>query len=97
MTFADEAATQAVLAADEHHIDGKKIDCKTAMTKEEALEKHQAEIDQQRKIYVRSIPPNQKKSQLREFFSQYGKVQDVNLIYKSSESKGFAFIVFSSS
>lgn len=97
MTFASEEDRDLVLDAEDHVLNDKKIDCKKAMSKEEAIEKTQLQIDEQRKIYVRNVPPNKKKSALKKLFQEYGKVEDVNLIYKNSESKGFAFIVFATS
>lgn len=96
VTFTDERIMNKVLEVDEHIIKEKKVDCKLALTKEEALKKTKAQINQNRKLYVRNIPPHQKKRDLKDFFKTYGKVEDVNLIYKNKESKGFAFIVFSS-
>lgn len=50
------------------------------------------------KIYVGNLPYNTSDDELREFFSQYGSIDDIKLIsdFQTGRSKGFGFITFSS-
>ena len=93
VTFKEEAAKNEVLDVEDHIILGKKTDCKMAMTKEQAFQKQKEQIKQNRKLFVNNIPPGLKRRDLRKFFNQFGKVIEVNLIYKKRD-KGFAFVVY---
>lgn len=50
----------------------------------------------QAKIYVGNLPYNTNEDQLREFFAQYGNIEDIKLIvdFNTGRSKGFGFITF---
>ena len=95
VTFKSQIARDNVLEIDDHIILGKKIDCKQAMTKEEAFQKHKIQISERRKLFVNNIPKGLKKRDIKSYFQNFGRVVDVNLIYKKKD-KGFAFVVFES-
>ncbi|MCP4473981.1 MAG: RNA-binding protein [Gammaproteobacteria bacterium] len=52
----------------------------------------------QSKIYVGNLSYNTSEEALRDFFSQYGNIEEIKLIsdYQTGRSKGFGFITFSS-
>ncbi len=52
----------------------------------------------QSKIYVGNLSYNTSEEELRDFFSQYGNIEDLKIIndYQTGRSKGFGFITFSS-
>ena len=78
-----------------HTIRGKQVDCKEAMTKEEAYMLNLDILNSKKKIFVGKILRSLKKSDIVQHFSQFGKIEDVNLIFKKPK-EGFAFIVFDS-
>ena len=51
------------------------------------------------KIYVGNLSYNTTEDQLRDYFSQFGNIEDLKLIidFQTGRSKGFGFITFSSS
>ena len=52
----------------------------------------------QAKIYVGNLPYNTTEDELRDYFSQYGTIEDIKLIidFNTGRSKGFGFITYSS-
>lgn len=50
----------------------------------------------QAKIYVGNLPYNTNEDELRDFFAQYGNIEDIKLIvdFNTGRSKGFGFITF---
>ena len=50
------------------------------------------------KIYVGNLSYNTTEDELRDFFAQYGNIEDLKLIsdYQTGRSKGFGFITFAS-
>jgi cold-inducible RNA-binding protein len=50
------------------------------------------------KIYVGNLSYQTSEDQLRDFFAQYGSIEDLKLIidFQTGRSKGFAFITFAS-
>lgn len=50
------------------------------------------------KIYVGNLSYDTTEDELREFFNQYGTIEEMRLItdYQTGRSKGFGFITFSS-
>lgn len=52
----------------------------------------------QAKIYVGNLSYGTSEDQLREFFGQYGQIDDIKLItdHQTGRSKGFGFITFTS-
>ena len=52
----------------------------------------------QSKIYVGNLSYSTSEDELREFFAQYGNIQDIKLIidFTTGRSKGFGFITYSS-
>ncbi|PIZ05234.1 MAG: RNA-binding protein [Gammaproteobacteria bacterium CG_4_10_14_0_8_um_filter_38_16] len=52
----------------------------------------------QSKIYVGNLSYNTSEDELRDYFAQYGNIEDIKLIidFNTGRSKGFGFITFSS-
>jgi|SaaInl4_135m_RNA_FD_contig_21_169665_length_432_multi_6_in_0_out_0_1 cold-inducible RNA-binding protein len=52
----------------------------------------------QAKVYVGNLSYNTTEDELRDYFAQYGNIDDVKLIsdYQTGRSKGFAFVTFAS-
>ncbi len=52
----------------------------------------------QSKIYVGNLSYNTTEDQLRDFFAQYGNIEEIKLIsdFQTGRSKGFAFVTFGS-
>lgn len=52
----------------------------------------------QAKIYVGNLSYNTTEDQLRDFFAQYGTIEDIKLIsdFQTGRSKGFGFVTYGS-
>ncbi|OGT53784.1 MAG: hypothetical protein A3E84_02135 [Gammaproteobacteria bacterium RIFCSPHIGHO2_12_FULL_42_13] len=52
----------------------------------------------QSKIYVGNLPYTTTEDELRDYFTQYGNIEDIKLIidFNTGRSKGFGFITYSS-
>lgn len=91
--FKSPESIDKVLRVSEHFLMGKKIDCKRAMTKEEAYSLNKNLKETCRKIYVSNIPKDVTKEEIHNFFSEFGDLDEVNLMFKKKET-GFCYIVF---
>ncbi|PPQ88878.1 hypothetical protein CVT25_009113 [Psilocybe cyanescens] len=87
LTFDDPASVNAVMVR-EHYLDGKIIDPKRAIPRQE----HQRAT----KLFIGGLAGSVTSESMREFFSQYGKVIDstVMLDRETGRSKGFGFVSF---
>ncbi|KAI4527131.1 RNA-binding domain-containing protein [Schizophyllum commune Loenen D] len=87
LTFEDPASVNAVMVK-EHKLDGKIIDPKRAIPRQE----HQRAT----KLFIGGLPGSVTSESMRAFFSQFGKVIDstVMLDRETGRSKGFGFISF---
>jgi len=87
MTFEDPASVALVLGR-EHVLDGKAIDPKRAIPREEHL--------RNTRYFVGGLSPATTSESMKQFFSAYGKVVDATVMVdrESSRSKGFGFVTF---
>ncbi|KJA21605.1 hypothetical protein HYPSUDRAFT_41724 [Hypholoma sublateritium FD-334 SS-4] len=87
LTFEDQASVNAVMVR-EHYLDGKIIDPKRAIPRQE----HQRAT----KLFIGGLAGSVTSESMREFFSQFGKVIDstVMLDRETGRSKGFGFVSF---
>ncbi|EUC66953.1 RNA recognition motif 1 in RNA-binding protein musashi-like musashi protein [Rhizoctonia solani AG-3 Rhs1AP] len=87
LTFEDPAAVNAVMVR-EHFLDGKIIDPKRAIPRTEHA--------RTQKLFVGGLASTVTSESMRDFFAQYGKVIDANVMVDrdSSRSKGFGFVTF---
>lgn len=89
LTFKDPRAVEEVIRKD-HILDGKLIDPKRAIAREEQ--------DKVGKIFVGGIDPLVNEKDFHDFFSQYGRIIDAQLMIDkdTGRSRGFGFITFDS-
>ncbi|KAF9219341.1 RNA-binding domain-containing protein, partial [Gyrodon lividus] len=87
LTFDEPESVNAVLARD-HVLDGKSIDPKRAIPREEHL--------RNTRYFVGGLSPVTSADSMREFFSAFGKVVDATVMVdrESGRSKGFGFVTF---
>ncbi|RPD70353.1 RNA-binding domain-containing protein [Lentinus tigrinus ALCF2SS1-7] len=87
LTFEDPASVNAVMVR-EHFLDGKIIDPKRAIPRQE----HQRAT----KLFIGGLPGSVTSESMREFFSQFGKVVDATVMLdrETGRSKGFGFVSF---
>ncbi|KAJ3184830.1 hypothetical protein HDU85_001509 [Gaertneriomyces sp. JEL0708] len=90
LTFKNASSVDEVIQL-EHTLDGKIIDPKRAIPREEQ--------DRTEKIFVGGVGPDVTEEQFREYFTQFGKVIDATLMIdrESGRPRGFGFITFENS
>ena len=86
---------EGVVAAKKHLLDDKHIDCKWAVP-QDSLEL--TPITHSKKVFVGGIPYSLTKEDFREYFSDFGEVEDsIVMIDKSTGNpRGFGFVTFAS-
>ncbi|CCM04956.1 uncharacterized protein FIBRA_07153 [Fibroporia radiculosa] len=87
LTFEDPASVNAVMVR-EHFLDGKIIDPKRAIPRQE----HQRAT----KLFIGGLAGSVTSESMRDFFSQFGKVVDATVMLdrETGRSKGFGFVSF---
>ena len=87
LTFKDPSSIDKLLKTD-HYIDGKKIDPKRAVPKDE--------YEKAEKVFVGGVPLDVSDEQFKDFFMEYGKVNDATLMYdrETGRMRGFGFVTF---
>ncbi|KAJ3131509.1 hypothetical protein HDU90_008252 [Geranomyces variabilis] len=90
LTFKDPQSVEEVVQL-EHTLDGKIIDPKRAIPREEQ--------EKTEKIFVGGVGPDVTEDQFREYFMQFGKVIDATLMIdrETGRPRGFGFITFENS
>ncbi|AMD18617.1 HBL285Wp [Eremothecium sinecaudum] len=89
LSFADASSVDEVVKT-QHILDGKVIDPKRAIPREEQ--------DKTGKIFVGGIGPDVRPKEFEEFFSQWGSIIDAQLMLDkdTGRSRGFGFITYDS-
>lgn len=94
VTMEDSSAADKILS-EEQIIDGKKADCKKAVPKASNLASSQTEF-RTKKVFVGGLPNDITESAFKEFFEQFGPVEDsiVMIDRETGRPRGFGFITF---
>jgi len=99
VTFADSSSVDKLLEAGEHVIDGKKLDIKIAVPRDE-IGRAEAPPKERRtcKIFAGGITLETTKADLEEYFSKYGPIVEASVMVDrvSGRPRGFGFVVFQS-
>jgi heterogeneous nuclear ribonucleoprotein A1/A3 len=93
VTFKHYESIVQVFSEEPHFLGGLRIDCKPAKSKEESQQELEQLRGTNRKIFVSNIPKNVSQPEIQYVFSQFGPVEDINLMYKKKET-GFCYITF---
>ena len=76
----------------EHYIDGRKIDVKKAVTRDQAPAPSRSEC---KKLFVGAIAPDVSDQDLKDAFSKYGQVKEASIMLDRSTQKprGFGLLL----
>ncbi len=90
-----EEAARALYSPTDHIINGLRVDVREAVTQDIVLERYNQINSSSRKLYIDNVPLGTNKEDLREFFEQLGKVEEISVMHKSKNKKhAFAFVIF---
>uniref|UniRef100_T1KBW2 RRM domain-containing protein n=2 Tax=Tetranychus urticae TaxID=32264 RepID=T1KBW2_TETUR len=87
VTFKDPNCVQTVLNAGPHHLDERTIDPKSCNPKSAQKGKRDAKMLNYPKIFLGGLPSDVNETVLRQFFSKYGKVVEVVIMYDQERKK----------
>uniref|UniRef100_A0A1I8GYS7 RRM domain-containing protein n=1 Tax=Macrostomum lignano TaxID=282301 RepID=A0A1I8GYS7_9PLAT len=94
VTFSDESGVDAAQAARPHVLDGREVETKRAMPRTEApRDTSNARAD---KMFLGGLGPDTTEEQVRDYFSQFGEVQAVEIAISRDTGKprGFGFVTY---
>ncbi|CAH8546884.1 unnamed protein product [Heterobilharzia americana] len=93
VTYRDASSVDAAQNNRPHTLDGKEVDTKRAMPREETSPEVHAAV---KKIFVGALKKDVTSEDLTDYFSQYGNVTDAQIVIAkdTNTSRGFAFVTF---
>uniref|UniRef100_A0AAY4D9E1 RRM domain-containing protein n=1 Tax=Denticeps clupeoides TaxID=299321 RepID=A0AAY4D9E1_9TELE len=94
VTYSSVKEVDAAMSARPHKVDGRAVEPKRAVSREDSCKPgaHTAV----KKIFVGGIKEDTEEHHLRDYFTQFGKIEAVNIMTEKNSDKrrGFAFITF---
>jgi RNA recognition motif-containing protein len=93
VTFKEASSVDKAQADRPHKLDGKEVDSKRAMPREETSPEVHAAV---KKIFVGGLKKDITNEDLAEYFGKYGNVTDAQIVIAkdTNTSRGFAFVTF---
>lgn len=96
VTFADPSKVDMVLKSGPHELDGRTIDPKACNPR--SMQKQKRTGFNWPKVFLGGLPSNLTETDLRNFFSRFGSVMEVVIMFdqEKKKSRGFGFLSFDS-
>ncbi|KAL6496947.1 hypothetical protein OROGR_028876 [Orobanche gracilis] len=93
ITFADLEVAERVLQ-EQHVIDGRSVEVKRTVPREDV--QGRGGVSKTKKIFVGGLSLSLNEDDLREYFSSYGNVVDIQIMidHQTGRSRGFGFVTF---
>lgn len=93
MTFKDSNKIEYLLKDQPHFIDGKQVECKIAIPKEQIASfpdtnsEDNINLSKLHKIFVGGLPPNLKDSELHNYFEKFGDIEQCVIMHDKPSGK----------
>ncbi|RXN11535.1 gastrula zinc finger -like isoform X6 [Labeo rohita] len=94
VTYSSVSEVDAAMDARPHKVDGRAVEPKRAVSREDSCKP--GAHSTVKKMFVGGIKEDTDEEHLREYFGQFGKIEEVNIMTEKNSDKrrGFAFITF---
>ncbi|XP_051957416.1 heterogeneous nuclear ribonucleoprotein A1-like isoform X1 [Xyrauchen texanus] len=94
VTYSSASEVDAAMDARPHKVDGRAVEPKRAVSREDSSKP--GAHSTVKKIFVGGIKEDTDEEHLREYFCQFGKIEEVNIMTEKNSDKrrGFAFVTF---
>ncbi|KAI5093192.1 heterogeneous nuclear ribonucleoprotein A1 isoform X3, partial [Silurus meridionalis] len=94
VTYSSVNEVDAAMDARPHKVDGRAVEPKRAVSREDSC--RPGAHSTVKKIFVGGIKEDTDEEHLRDYFSQFGKIEEVNIMTEKNSDKrrGFAFVTF---
>ena len=83
VTFAEPAGVEAVTAAGQHQLDGKKIDPKVAFPKESSPKM----VTRTKKIFVGGLSTTTTLEEVKAYFTKFGEIEEAMLMHDKQTNR----------
>ncbi|XP_063900260.1 RNA-binding protein Musashi homolog 1-like [Zophobas morio] len=96
ITFKNPESIEKVMRASRIMVDGRAVDAKPAVPRQEVNAVNAQKHKRTKKIFVGGLAATTTELQLKDHFSKFGDVQEVMIMYDSftKRSRGFGFVTF---
>jgi len=96
VTYSDPASVEKVLANGPHELDTKLIDPKLAFPRRPNATTQPKMVTRTKKIFVGGLSASTTLEDVKQYFSQFGKIEDAMLMFDKATQRhrGFAFVTF---
>nr|CCK33029.1 RRM domain protein Musashi [Platynereis dumerilii] len=96
VTYADPGSVDKVLANGPHELDTKLIDPKLAFPRRPNATQQPKMVTRTKKIFVGGLSASTTLEDVKQYFSQFGKIEDAMLMFDKATQRhrGFAFVTF---
>jgi len=103
ITFKDSLNIENLLKDQPHYLDGKQVECKIAIPKEQINTISEESLDENaisnkaHKIFVGGLPPNLREAEMHNYFANFGEIDQCVIMHDkpSGKSRGIFYLFLS--
>ena len=100
ITFKDSSNIENLLKGQPHIIDGKQVECKIAIPKDQINTISEANLDENamsfkaHKIFVGGLPPNLREAEMHNYFGKFGEIEQCVIMHDKPSGKSRGICLF---